>query len=560
MSRLPDNRAAHRPHFRIVPLLFGTILSFCLSSGPAYAQLSPGDLSAPHAHLEGLRKCGSCHKLGDRDVIPKCLECHAILAERREAGRGLHAHDDYAVCTDCHMEHRGRDADILFWPDGRDGFAHADAGYELEGRHRHLECRACHKGALVRDPAPLLAASKDLDRTWMGLGTACTDCHDDVHRNQLSTTCTSCHDQNAWKPVPMFDHATTAFPLTGRHRDTACAKCHEPLDPDTPVPGASRWKGLAHAACTDCHRDPHAGRLGPRCTDCHDTTGWLTGRAADFDHDRTRYPLRGRHATVACAKCHSREGTRPAFAACTDCHDDAHGAAATARPRLARCEDCHDVQGFRPARFPLARHDATPFPLTGAHRAMPCDACHRPAPDGRYELVLDHAACTDCHRDPHGPVATAAVRRCDACHTTGTWRTATYDHADVWPLEGAHARTTCTGCHAPVAEADRAPAFAGAPTHCVGCHADIHLGQFTVPDEPAVRCDRCHDTVDWFAQRFDHDRHSRFPLRGGHEGVACDRCHAPLQGDGARSLTFKPLETECAACHRTTPSPSGGDR
>jgi hypothetical protein len=102
------------------------------------------------------------------------------------------------------------------------------------------------------------------------------------------------------------------------------------------------------------------------------------------------------------------------------------------------------------------------------------------------------------------------------------------------------------------------PVFAKTDAVCAGCHVDIHGGQFVVDGE--VRCERCHDTVDWFAARFDHELGSRFPLRGGHEGVACERCHAPLTQPGTRSLLFKPQDTECIACHKAATVSPGGDR
>lgn len=545
-------------------VILQTLLLVGLLVGPARAQLSPGPLSAPHAHLEGLRHCVDCHKLGDRNVVPKCLECHRIVAARREAGRGLHAGEEFGICTDCHVEHRGREADLIFWPDGIEGFDHAQAGLALEGRHRHIQCRDCHRADHIADPEALHAADKDLDRTYLGLDSACAACHVDVHRAQMPGACSSCHGQETWAPAPGFSHDAAAFPLTGRHRDVACSKCHAPLDPEAPVAGAARYVGLAHTLCTDCHRDPHDDRLGPRCADCHTTDGWRTGRAADFDHERTRYPLRGRHAQVRCERCHVPERALPAFAACTDCHRDVHDGRRAQRPRLLDCEGCHDVGGFRPARYTFEQHRTGTFPLSGAHRATPCDACHRPtgAAGQPFDLVLDHGACTDCHRDPHGPVSRAEVRTCTLCHDDASWRRVRYDHAATgFPLTDGHARPACAECHRPAdATTDQpvVPVFTETDTACASCHVDIHGGQFVV--DGAVRCERCHDTVDWFAAGFDHDRDSRFPLRGGHEGVACERCHAPLAQPGTRSLHFKPLETECMACHQVAPAPPGGDR
>ena len=74
----PDLRTppAHRAKYKTICLVLTVLCVVATRPVPARAQLSPGDLSAPHAHLEGLRKCGQCHHLGDRDVRDRCLDCH----------------------------------------------------------------------------------------------------------------------------------------------------------------------------------------------------------------------------------------------------------------------------------------------------------------------------------------------------------------------------------------------------------------------------------------------------------------------------------------------------
>ena len=96
------------------------------------AQLSPGELTNAHSHLDGLKKCSSCHKLGQRNVGPKCLDCHTEIKAMRDGGRGLHSSEDFASCIDCHNEHHGRDYDLVFWPDGQENFKHDVLGYEMQ--------------------------------------------------------------------------------------------------------------------------------------------------------------------------------------------------------------------------------------------------------------------------------------------------------------------------------------------------------------------------------------------------------------------------------------------
>src|SRR5512135_2822353 len=49
---------------------------------------------------------------------------------------------------------------------------------------------------------------------------------------------------------------------------------------------------------------PH-GTLSIPCEDCHTSTSWTEASGAmKFDHRRTRFPLLGQHAQVACKQCH----------------------------------------------------------------------------------------------------------------------------------------------------------------------------------------------------------------------------------------------------------------
>ena len=107
------------------------------------------------------------------------------------------------------------------------------------------------------------------------------------------------------------------------------------------------------------------------------TTAFTAVTRGAFDHDRTRYPLRGKHATVACDGCHdfrTARGKRPPFASCGACHTDAHAGTATLAGRPADCAECHDVGGFAPSTFTAARHRDTRYPLEGKHASVACSS------------------------------------------------------------------------------------------------------------------------------------------------------------------------------------------
>ncbi|HKT69724.1 MAG TPA: hypothetical protein VJP83_09820, partial [Terriglobales bacterium] len=52
-------------------------------------------------------------------------------------------------------------------------------------------------------------------------------------------------------------------------------------------------------------RSPH-GNLNLPCQNCHTFTAWKPIRSVpEFDHNQTKFPLRGMHEGVACRQCHT---------------------------------------------------------------------------------------------------------------------------------------------------------------------------------------------------------------------------------------------------------------
>ncbi|HSM93555.1 MAG TPA: hypothetical protein VLT47_11780, partial [Anaeromyxobacteraceae bacterium] len=390
------------------------LLAPLLAAAPLCASalelLSPGELSRSHASLEGTTSCTKCHPAGGKLSPDTCLACHEELRGRVAAGRGLHGRmaPSERACERCHPEHEGRDAALVDWgKGGRAAFDHARTGTPLAGKHRQADCAKCHDPRLVADPAVrALLAKQPGRRTFLGAPTACWPCHADEHRGQLGTDCARCHADERWRPAPRFDHAKAAYRLAGRHLKVACERCHprQPAAPPEPgasqvavvSQGASRFKGLRFAGCADCHKDPHAGKFGAACSSCHVADGWrkLTGAAAEKAfHEKTKFPLRGGHVAAPCRSCHGpfpgeKERMKGlAFAACTDCHADAHlGQLAPAAGDPRTCDRCHGVEAWRPARFEAEDHARTRYPLQGAHLAVACAGCHPKLPDAEARV------------------------------------------------------------------------------------------------------------------------------------------------------------------------------
>ncbi|HAQ64578.1 MAG TPA: cytochrome C [Bacteroidales bacterium] len=269
------------------------------------------DHSKTNFKLKGLHKqvaCEKCHKNGFTAPLSfsRCTDCHVDYHKgdfsRRDAG---------SDCADCHTE-------MGYTPSTFTVSRHNETSFQLFDAHLATPCIACHKKA---------DAWKFSD-----MGNKCVDCHIDVHDKQITASyypdksCKTCHKETRWNTV-VFDHSLTKFPLTDAHAIPDCRKCHLPLN------GKSiadfRFAGLSDK-CNDCHADIHGEQFAissyTDCARCHDTKSFLP--ASRFDHGATRFPLDGKHNTVACSGCHkSRQDNQRIFTwykiekfKCEDCH------------------------------------------------------------------------------------------------------------------------------------------------------------------------------------------------------------------------------------------------
>ena len=307
------------------------------------------------------------------------------------------------------------------------------------------------------------------------------------------------------------DNCHVSFERTAQ--DRLCLDCHEAVAKDVADGAGFHGRRLAQerAPCQSCHTD-HKGR----------DADVVRLNVELFDHALTDFALEGRHVGVACASCHAPEELhREAPGECVGCHRDDE-------PHKARlgddCAACHDASAWTHIRFD---HATTDFPLTGAHRDPPCDACHV------NEVWQDlSTACVSCHALDDSHNGTRGTD-CGNCHSTTQWKVERFDHLAKtgFALEGRHAELDCPACH--LADMARPEP----PETCFGCHSsdDVHAGQ------NGRECASCHSSVRWDDVAFDHAVDTDFPLRGAHEGLECASCHVD-------SLEA-PLPTTCDECH-----------
>ena len=292
----------------------------------------------------------------------------------------------------------------------------------------------------------------------------------------------------------------------------------------------------APASSRQVTRSPH-GPLSANCDNCHTNTSWAPIRSIpEFDHNKTKYPLRGMHANVSCRSCHTSLVFSSAPTKCADCHADIHR-----RQMGANCEQCHSVKGWTISLQQIRQHDNR-FPLVGMHALVQCDSCHKNAAAGRFEgLSTD---CYSCHQMQFGNKvfdhrAMGFPTTCQACHTMDTWMGAKFDHAKYtgFSLTGMHATLDCTSCHAN-------NRFAGTPATCYGCHAPDFTGTKN-PNHVAAGfprdCGTCHSTASWLNATFNHATFTNFPLTGMHANVPCEQCHV--------NNNYNLTSTACTSCH-----------
>jgi hypothetical protein len=299
-------------------------------------------------------------------------------------------------------------------------------------------------------------------------------------------------------------------------------------------------------------RSPH-GPLTIPCENCHTNTSWTPIRAIpEFNHDSTRYPLRGLHEKVSCTGCHLKPVFTDVGKKCADCHADIHRAQFG-----TNCAQCHTVLGWQVSVQSIQQH-FNRFPLLGAHAVVECQECHKNAAVGNY-LGLS-TACSSCHltdwqqtTNPVHPTAGAAfaAANCSTCHSFDSWANAKFDHSTTgFLLTAGHANVACTQCHI-----NNNYTLTIAPTDCG--NSQCHLTTWQQTNNPvhptagaafaAVNCATCHTTAGWTAASFDHSV-TGFLLTNGHANVACTLCHV----NNNYTLNIAPTACGTSGCHLTT--------
>jgi Zn finger protein HypA/HybF involved in hydrogenase expression len=399
--------------------------------------------------------------------------------------------------------------------------AHSQAESNCENCHSHFDkkqqddlCVKCHSHEDIgRDLAEKKGYHGKMKRQ------PCKECHAD-HKGRNANI------------VPLdeknFDHDLTNFALKDKHKDVKCDKCHLP-----------KFKKHRDAPddCYSCHKkdDKHKGAVGEKCGDCHSIKSWKEQDIA-YDHDQTKFKLRGAHADpkVKCEDCHPKDHYKKTPLACNSCHkedDDKKGHRGRFGPK---CENCHTDKDWKTLKFD---HDKdTKYLLKGKHKTTKCQDCHT-GNDVYHDKVK--TTCIGCHQkdDKHKGVE---GDKCEKCHSERDWKeTPEFDHSKTrFPLKGKHGdpKVKCEDCH-------KTKIYTDTPMDCWSCHKKDdeekgHRGRF------GPKCENCHGEKDWKTLKFDHDRDTKYPLRGKHKDTKCHDCHTGLD------VYKDKVSQACIACHQ----------
>lgn len=512
----------------------------------SFSQISPGDLSSPHAYLEGVENCTKCHDAGKNVSNTKCLDCHKEITIKQKRNEGYHASKEVRTknCYACHNEHHGRKFDINRFDTLN--FKHELTGFKLQGQHAKVSCSDCHHTKFIKNPK----LKKNPD-TFLGLEKKCTSCHPDFHQSKLGSDCATCHGFNSFENPKSYDHSKTRFPLKGKHKTVSCDECHRTINKGKVK--VQNFEKMKFANCNDCHRDPHQNKFGQDCKSCHEETSFKVVRnKGNFNHNLTDFPLEGNHVSLDCKQCHkSGDMTKAlAHASCSDCHKDYHEGQFTKNNIKSDCKECHTTSGFEVGTYTLEQHNKSDFPLNAAHQATACVDCHLKGDKWNFRNIGEK--CVDCHTNEHkGYISEKYMPDddCSQCHNEDNWKQVKFDHNKTqFKLDNKHADTSCSQCHYPLDNSGKKnQRFHGMTTECVSCHEDHHVGQFA-SENGKTDCLLCHTTLNWNPDKFDHNT-TRFKLDGHHAKVDCDKCHKETSNEKGVFIAHRFDDISCASCH-----------
>ena len=422
-------------------------------------------------HWAHLKKdsCKSCHKSPHLKTFKpallkkKCSECHNTSNWHKIRRKGINFNHNL------------------------------DTDFKITGKHKKLDCNKCH-----------LKNGREFFKFRNAEKQYCISCHKNIHLNQFSKkfnnkACIECHTTKSFKKLKKFDHNKTKFKLTGKHKrfSQKCSKCHiktkKLLIKKPPVKaGLYRFKFEDEGFCESCHANEHKKQFHKKfsslsCTECHITKTFR--KIKKFDHNRSRFELKGKHKKLKCTKCHidtkARFKHRPrrkkkqfifnniTRSECSICHKDVHKGTFG-----QSCSECHNNKSWKST---VNFHKN--FTLSGVHYSLQCSECHV---DNRSLEGLSES-CHLCHQKDD--IHNGTLPDCGECHRQQFWETTAFRHSLThFPLRGSHRALDCARCHLN-------GIYQGTSSECISCHLSDAQGSVDVDHTVSgfTECADCHN-------------------------------------------------------------------
>lgn len=291
-------------------------------------------------------------------------------------------------------------------------------------------------------------------------------------------------------------------------------------------------------------KSPHGEKFNIDCTTCHVTENWQKIKPG-FDHNKTKFPLRGQHTNVKCKACHTDLDFSKAPSDCNACHTDVHQGTTG-----NDCARCHNTNSWIVTKI-KSLHQEVGFPLRGSHQTADCNRCHTSASSLRFENIKTD--CYACHKDKYLSTigkhydhqALGFDTDCARCHNMigMNWNSIGkgFDHG-FFPLTGGH-NLDCNECHIDGNYKKRLS------SDCVSCHGGKKVQAAAVfPAHNTIyarySCGECHTNQTWNTVKFkQHDAWWGI-YSGNHKGkwVRCIDCHTNDAGYDAKNT--------CNRCHK----------
>ena len=458
----------------------------CLSChDDVHQKTLPNDCMACH-NMEGFKPAPNFNhdtadfKLEGEHINVDCIECHQITTRN---GKEFQAFNEipFNDCIACHQDPHNEQlpgqcsqchTETSFATfAGQENFDHNATNFTLKESHQTTDCFACH--AVTGNPLTVFQDKKSISEN------SCISCHQDVHDGEYGNECVKCHRETSFltlRSMDFFDHTVTDYPLEGKHMEVDCRQCHE-----------KRFSApIDFSACKNCHDDYHRGEfkeneVSPDCVECHSLENGFDYSLYTLEqHQNTAFPLEGAHNATPCYACHVSEtevrwSFRNLGTDCVDCHKDIHeGYMSEKYYPEAECKVCHVNEAWTLVSFD---HNLTEWPLDGKHTEVDCRSCHfvKSENNTNFKQTFNNLGgqCITCHENIHDDAfAIEGVTDCTRCHVTDSWFPSGFNHnRTAFPLEGQHAKITCSACHEVASEnGETEVIYKLGKFKCIDCH------------------------------------------------------------------------------------------